>query len=328
MSDKILPPAIFLMGPTASGKTDLAMRIADNLAVEIISVDSALIYKGMDIGTAKPNAEELAAYPHHLIDIRDPRDVYSAADFRHDALALMADISARGKTPLLVGGTMMYFKMLLEGMSDLPEASAEVRAAIEQDAMQHGWDYVHQQLAAVDSESAARIHPNDPQRVQRALEVYRISGMSMTEHRALEQKNKGTFPYQAVQIAIAPNDRQVLHRRIEHRFVQMLQGGFEEEVRLLYERGDLNVAMPSMRSVGYRQMWLYFDGLYKRDEMQEKGIIATRQLAKRQFTWLRGWQELNWLYTDEANVVAPKNKEQLIAALLQDALKLVEKPRK
>ncbi|NRB37263.1 MAG: tRNA (adenosine(37)-N6)-dimethylallyltransferase MiaA [Pseudomonadales bacterium] len=301
MSDsaKNYPPAVFLMGPTASGKTELAMRLADKYNGEIISVDSALIYKGMDIGTAKPSLAEQKSQPHHLIDIIDPAQAYSAAEFREDALRLMADITARGKLPILTGGTMMYFKVLLEGISDLPQADPAIRAVIEKDAAEHGWAYVHQQLAAVDAVSAERIHPNDPQRLQRALEVYRLSGISMTDHRVQEQVNKQPFPYHLCQMALAPNDRSHLHERIFERFQTMLSNGFEDEVRVLYNRDDLKPDMPSIRSVGYRQMWGYFDGEYDYDRMFEKGVIATRQLAKRQFTWLRSWQSLNWIYTDK-----------------------------
>lgn len=305
--DKTLPPALFIMGPTASGKTELAMRLADKYNGEIISVDSALIYKGMDIGTAKPSLTEQQTHPHHLIDLIDPALAYSAAEFREDALALMADISARGKLPILAGGTMMYFKILLEGMSDLPQADAEVRAVIEADAEQYGWGHVHQQLEKVDAVSAQRIHPNDPQRLQRALEVYRISGISMTEHRVREQANKQAFPYQLTQIALAPKDRSHLHQRIFERFASMLSDGFEAEVRALYDRGDLNADMPSIRSVGYRQMWGYFDGEYDYQRMSEKSVVATRQLAKRQLTWLRSWQSLNWIYTDVRDELAGRD---------------------
>ena len=322
-----LPPAISLMGPTASGKTDLAMYLCDKLPCEIISVDSALIYKGMDIGTAKPSTDERLAYPHHLIDIIDPAENYSVSQFREDALALMADINSRGKIPLLVGGTMMYFKVLLEGMSDLPDANPEIRAEIDSDAAKYGWPYVHQQLTAVDPESAARIHPNDPQRMQRALEVYRITKVTMTEWHRREQQNKPAFPYQLTQIALAPDDRSVLHQRIEKRFQQMLDLGFEEEVRRLYQRSDIHADLPSIRSVGYRQMWSYLTGEYDYAEMQYRGIVATRQLAKRQFTWLKSWQDLNWIYTnnrdnDDNSLVA---KKTIMTHLGEKTLKVVNK---
>lgn len=298
------------------------MRLCDHLPCEIISVDSALVYKGMDIGTAKPTAAERLRYPHHLIDIIDPSETYSAARFRQDALALMADITARGKIPLLVGGTMLYFKALMEGLGVLPEANPLIRASIEQDAAQHGWEYVHQQLQLVDPVSAQRIHPNDPQRLQRALEVYQLTGISMTQWREQEQLNKQPFPYRVVSIAIAPRDRAVLHQRIAHRFDCMLAQPFEDEVRLLYERGDLHPDLPAIRAVGYRQMWSYLAGEYNDAEMREKGIIATRQLAKRQFTWLRSWQDVNWIYT-EAHDESLK-KQALIALITEKCLHIVK----
>lgn len=302
MSER-LPPAIFLMGPTAAGKTDLALALADALPCELISVDSALIYRGMDIGTAKPDRATLARYPHRLIDIRDPAESYSAAEFRADALAAMAEITARGRIPLLVGGTMLYFKALLEGLADMPGADPAVRAELEARAALLGWSALHRELAEVDPESAARIHPNDPQRLIRALEVHRISGLSMTAHRqrqAAENRGLGApgmahLPYTVAQLAIAPVQRRVLHERIALRFRQMLEHGFIEEVEALRLRGDLHAGLPSIRAVGYRQVWDYLDGKLNREEMTERGIIATRQLAKRQFTWLRSWADLHWL---------------------------------
>ncbi|PKF59553.1 tRNA (adenosine(37)-N6)-dimethylallyltransferase MiaA [Alteromonadales bacterium alter-6D02] len=302
-----LPKAIFLMGPTASGKTELAIRLCEQYDCEIISVDSALIYRGMDIGSAKPTAQEQARAPHLLIDILDPSVSYSAADFRKDALRLMTEITERGKTPLLVGGTMMYFKALLDGLSPLPAADPKVREQIEAEAKEHGWDYVHQQLAQVDSVSAKRIHPNDPQRVSRALEVYRISGKSMTELTAVVDNE---LPFDVVQFAIYPDERSELHQRIEQRYHLMLKQGFEQEVQALYQRGDLHVDMPSIRCVGYRQMWDYLDGKLDYDDMVYRGIVATRQLAKRQMTWLRGWDKLNRLHTplgDESEAILLKN---------------------
>ncbi|MDF2396522.1 tRNA (adenosine(37)-N6)-dimethylallyltransferase MiaA [Pseudomonas sp. 3MA1] len=298
-----LPPAIFLMGPTAAGKTDLAIELTKVLPCELISVDSALVYRGMDIGTAKPSRELLAQYPHRLIDILDPAESYSAADFRSDALAAMADITARGKIPLLVGGTMLYYKALLEGLADMPPADPQVRAELEQEAQHLGWQALHDQLAAVDPESAARIHPNDPQRLTRALEVYRVSGLTMTAHRQrqLAQSTEagasghGQLPYTVANLAIAPANRQVLHQRIAQRFTQMLEQGFIDEVVALRSRSDLHAGLPSIRAVGYRQVWDYLDGKLTSAEMQERGIIATRQLAKRQFTWLRSWADLQWL---------------------------------
>ncbi|MGO4324870.1 tRNA (adenosine(37)-N6)-dimethylallyltransferase MiaA [Pseudomonas sp. P9_35] len=298
-----LPPAIFLMGPTAAGKTDLAIELTKVLPCELISVDSALVYRGMDIGTAKPSKQLLAEFPHRLIDILDPAEAYSAADFRRDALQAMAEITARGKIPLLVGGTMLYYKALVDGLADMPAADPEVRAQIEEEAARLGWQALHEQLAIIDPESAARIHPNDPQRLSRALEVYRVSGQSMT---ALRQRQSAQsteaaasglqqLPYTVANLAIAPANRQVLHRRIEQRFTLMLEQGFIDEVVALRERSDLHAGLPSIRAVGYRQVWDYLDGKLTSAEMQERGIIATRQLAKRQFTWLRSWTDLHWL---------------------------------
>ncbi|WP_059003448.1 tRNA (adenosine(37)-N6)-dimethylallyltransferase MiaA [Pseudomonas syringae] len=298
-----LPPAIFLMGPTAAGKTDLAIELSKVLPCELISVDSALVYRGMDIGTAKPSKAQLAEFPHRLIDILDPAQSYSAADFRSDALAAMAEITARGNIPLLVGGTMLYFKALLDGLADMPAADAAVRAQLEADAQAFGWQSLHDQLAVVDPVSAARIHPNDPQRLIRALEVYRVSGMSMTAHRDQQTaqsteaaaSGRQQLPYTVANLAIAPADRKMLHQRIALRFEQMLDQGFLDEVLALRSRGDLHAGLPSIRAVGYRQVWDHLDGKLTREEMQERGIIATRQLAKRQFTWLRSWEDLHWL---------------------------------
>ncbi|WP_368163855.1 tRNA (adenosine(37)-N6)-dimethylallyltransferase MiaA [Aeromonas sp. R6-2] len=295
-----MPRAIFLMGPTASGKTDLAIALTRVLPCDIISVDSALIYREMDIGTAKPSAAELAAAPHRLIDILDPSQSYSAADFRRDALREMAEIAGRGRIPLLVGGTMLYFKALLEGLSPLPSADPEVRRQLEEEAERLGWQALHDELSRVDPVAGARIHPNDPQRLTRALEVYRVSGKTLTE---LTRTQGEALPYRVSQFAIAPEERSELHRRIELRFDLMLQGGLEEEVRRLLERGDLTPDLPSIRCVGYRQMWDYLIGEVGYDEMRYRGIVATRQLAKRQMTWLRGWPDVTWLTTgDEDNV--------------------------
>lgn len=290
------PKVIFLMGPTASGKTALAIDLYKSIPSELISVDSALIYKGMDIGTAKPTAAELLAAPHHLIDILDPAFAYSAADFRTDALRLIADIHGRGKTAILVGGTMLYFRTLLQGISPLPEADPDIRQQIEAEAAEHGWGYLHQQLADFDPVSAARIHPNDPQRVNRAVEVYRLTGKSLTE--LTEQKGE-PFPFPVQQFAINPTDRSELHQRIAVRFRQMLDSGFADEVKRLMQRPDLHLDLPSMRCVGYRQMWLHLQGQLSEQEMIDQGIAATRQLAKRQLTWLRSWPELNWLKTED-----------------------------
>ncbi|AEB56739.1 tRNA (adenosine(37)-N6)-dimethylallyltransferase MiaA [Ectopseudomonas mendocina] len=297
------PPAIFLMGPTAAGKTDLALELARVLPCDLISVDSALIYRGMDIGTAKPERAVLDEFPHALIDIRDPSESYSAAEFRADALAAMAESAARGRIPLLVGGTMLYYKALLEGLADMPSADPAIRAELEARALAEGWDVLHRELAAVDPESAARIHRNDPQRLTRALEVYRVSGLSMTEHRRRQAAGNpdtgtsggGQLPYTVAQLAIAPAQRQILHDRIAQRFRAMLEQGFVEEVEALRSRSDLHAGLPSIRAVGYRQVWEYLDGELSREQMVERGVIATRQLAKRQFTWLRGWDGLHWL---------------------------------
>lgn len=290
------PPAIFIMGPTASGKTALSIALRQRLPVELVSVDSALIYRGMDIGTAKPSAEELALAPHRLIDIRDPAESYSAADFRKDALKEMADITADGRIPLLVGGTMLYFKALLDGLSPLPSADPQMRQRIEQQAAEVGWEALHQQLAEIDPVAAARIHPNDPQRLSRALEVFFISGKTLTE---LTKISGETLPYRVHQFAITPVSRELLHQRIELRFHQMLDAGFETEARALFDRGDLHTDMPAIRCVGYRQMWSYLSGEIDYDEMVYRGICATRQLAKRQMTWLRGWGSVQWLDSDK-----------------------------
>ena len=288
-------PVITLMGPTAAGKTALAIELCQALNTEIISVDSALVYKGMDIGTAKPSAQEQAQAPHHLIDIIDPAQSYSVAEFRADAIKLIDDFHQRGKVPILVGGTMMYFKGLIEGLSPLPEADAEIRAVLEREAEQKGWPALHQQLKEIDSEAAAKISENDSQRINRALEVYRISGKTMTQ---LQQSKQDALPYQFHQFAIAPSDRKVLHERIEKRFKIMLDEGFKNEVLALYQRKDLHPDLPSIRCVGYRQMWEYLAGECDYNEMVFKGVAATRQLAKRQLTWLRGWQDVTWLDTD------------------------------
>ena len=287
------PQAIFLMGPTASGKTDLAIALRQTLPVEVISVDSALIYKGMDIGTAKPSQAELALAPHRLIDILDPAESYSAMNFRADALKEMADITASGRIPLLVGGTMLYYKALIEGLSPLPSADPSIRAEIEQRAEQQGWAALHQELLKIDPVAGTRINPNDSQRINRALEVFYITGKTMTE---LTAEQGESLPYDVLQFAIAPQERAVLHERIEQRFHKMIALGFEEEVKKLYERSDLHIDLPSIRCVGYRQMWEYLQGDISLDEAIFKGICATRQLAKRQITWLRSWQsELTWL---------------------------------
>ena len=301
MTNQNSPKVLTLMGPTASGKTALAMELVKKYNCEIISVDSALIYKGMDIGTAKPTVEELLQAPHRLVDILDPLESYSAADFRRDALIQIENIVRSGKTPLLVGGTMLYFKALLEGLSPLPEAVPEIREQILEEANQYGWQWIHEQLKDVDPVSAERIHQNDPQRLSRALEVYRISGKSITE---LTQVKSEPIPYKFIQFAIAPNERKVLHELIAKRFKIMLEQGFVEEVTKLRARGDLEINLPSMRCVGYRQCWQYLNGEFDYNQMAEKVVAATRQLAKRQLTWLRSWEDLNWLESGaEGNVV-------------------------
>lgn len=285
------------MGPTASGKTELAMTLQERLGCSLISVDSAQVYRGMDIGTGKPDAATLARYPHRLIDIRDPAEPYSAADFRTDALTEIAEVHDRDGLPLLVGGTMLYFKALRDGLARLPAADPEVRASIEQRAAREGWPAIHAWLAQVDPPAAARIHPNDPQRLQRALEVYLLTGDPLTRlQRATgEEEDDNRLPFKLHFFAIQTPERRVLHERIATRFHAMLSGGLVEEVEKLRARGDLHRQLPSIKSVGYRQVWEFLDGELDYDGMVERSIIATRQLAKRQLTWLRGWGELTSL---------------------------------
>lgn len=301
------PPVICLMGPTASGKTALAFELFEQLPCDIISVDSALIYRDMDIGTAKPTTEELTKYPHRLINIRDASESYSAADFCQDALREIAEIRAKGRIPLLVGGTMMYFKSLIEGISPLPQADSEIRKKIEQEAKATSWQAVHQVLTEVDPEAGQRIHPNDPQRITRALEVFRITGNTLSQLTAIKgEKLLGDV----LQFAIAPKERSVLHERIALRYEQMIAQGFEQEVVKLIERQDLHENLPSIRCVGYRQMWQHLHGEFDHDEMIFKGICATRQLAKRQLTWLRNWPNLQWL-----NMESKDNLQQILTAV-------------
>ncbi len=284
--------AVLLMGPTGAGKSDLALRLAEELSLEIVSVDSALVYRGMDIGTAKPDADSRRRIAHHLIDIRDPAEGYSAGEFTRDALTAMQDIWRRGRRPLLVGGTMLYFHALSEGIAELPEADLAVRAQIEREAASCGWAAVHRELSSVDPAAAARIHVNDPQRIQRALEVYRLTGESITE---LQQKRISVLDdAKVVEIVVAPLERRDLHTRIEMRFKAMLDAGLLAEVRKLYERSDLTAEHPSMRAVGYRQLWRYLAGQSVLDEATEQAIAATRQLAKRQLTWLRRRERAQW----------------------------------
>ncbi|WP_404363925.1 tRNA (adenosine(37)-N6)-dimethylallyltransferase MiaA [Marinobacter sp.] len=315
------PPAIFLMGPTASGKTDLAVELCRHLPCDIVSVDSAMIYRSMDIGTAKPSAEELAHAPHRLIDIRDPSETWSAADFRREALREMADITAAGRIPLLVGGTMMYFMALRQGLSDLPAADPSVRAGIERCAEEQGWPSLHAELARLDPEAAARIHPHNRQRLTRALEVIQITGRPISElwrdesppgpgiedypyFTRWQADETQSLPYTVCQLAIAPVERALLHERIRARFIHMLEQGFIDEVRALKARGDLSPELPSMRCVGYRQVWAWLDGEYDYPTLVEKGVAATRQLAKRQLTWLRKWPDVHWLASESRQNVA------------------------
>jgi tRNA dimethylallyltransferase len=278
-------PAILLMGPTASGKSALAMELASRLPVEIVSVDSAQVYRGMDVGTAKPGAADRVRVPHHLIDIIDPTESYSAAQFRSDALELIRAIAARGRTPLLVGGTMLYFKALLEGLSELPSSDAAVRADIDEEAAQRGWPAMHAELAKIDAATATRLKPNDSQRIQRALEVFRVSGRPMSE--LIGRSARGAAPFRPVAVGLVPGDRAVLHRRIEARLDAMLANGLVDELRALRERYALRPGLPSTRCVGYRQAWQFIDGEITAAELRDRGIFATRQLAKRQLTWLR-----------------------------------------
>ena len=279
-----LPLALLLMGPTASGKTAASIELARRFPVELISVDSAQVFRDMDVGTAKPDAATLAEFPHHLIDLISPEEAYSAARFRNDALALMADITARGKIPLLFGGTMLYYKALLEGLAELPQACPETRAEIDTLAAAHGWPFVHAMLAELDPITAARLHTTDAQRIQRALEVCRRSGRPMSALLAEGESQKP--PYRFLSLGLLPSDRAVLHSRIAERFDAMLAGGLDEEVTMLRHKYDLSLNLPSMRCVGYRQVWEAQDGLIPRGELRDRGIYATRQLAKRQITWM------------------------------------------
>jgi tRNA dimethylallyltransferase len=284
------PPAIFLMGPTASGKTSLAVELVKRFPVDIISVDSALVYRGMDIGTAKPDADTLARAPHRLIDIRDPSEPYSAAEFRDDALVEMKEITGRGRVPLLVGGTFLYFRALQQGLSAMPAADEAVRARLEEEARLSGWPALHARLARVDPVSAARIHATDPQRIQRALEVYELSGQPMSAFHASQPL--ADFPYRALKLALIPVDRALLHHRIDVRFQQMLREGLLDEVKKLIDRGDLSADLPAIRAVGYRQVWQYLGLQLDHETMVEQAVIATRQYAKRQLTWLRSEPDL------------------------------------
>jgi tRNA dimethylallyltransferase len=308
------PIAVAIMGPTASGKTAAALQIAQALPCEIISVDSALVYRGMDIGSAKPSLEEQAAVPHHLIDILDPADSYSVMQFRQDALRLVQEIVARGKLPLLVGGTMLYFKALRDGLDDLPQADPVLRAALDAEIAQHGAPALHARLATLDPVTAARLKPNDTQRLQRAMEIIALTGQPMSA--LLARAEKVALPFTLLPIALEPSDRSVLHQRIATRFDQMLaaQPGLLDEVRGLRARGDLHAQLPSMRCVGYRQAWDYLEGSIDAASMREKGIAATRQLAKRQLTWLRSMEDrisIDCLAADAAQQVLQLVKSRL-----------------
>jgi tRNA dimethylallyltransferase len=308
--------AIFLLGPTASGKTALALQLFDRLPLEIISVDSALVYRDMNIGTAKPDAETLGRYPHHLIDVIDPTEAYSAARFRNDALALMAEASTRGRVPLLVGGTMLYAKALVEGLSALPLADAAIREALDQRAQTEGWPALHAELARIDPATAARLNPADRQRIQRALEVFQLTGMPMS---ALQNRRADAsgFPYRYLTIGLVPSERAVLHQRIAARFDAMLAAGLVDEVVALRERYRLQPDMPSMRAVGYRQAWQFLDGDIDRAALRDAGVAATRQLAKRQLTWLRSMphvENIDCLQADVADAVLNRVKVFLAGA--------------
>jgi tRNA dimethylallyltransferase len=300
MSPQQKPPAIFLMGPTATGKTDLAVRLSQVLPCDIISVDSAMVYRGMDIGTAKPDAATLAVAPHRLIDICDPSEAFSASRFRQRALAEMREIVGRGRIPLLVGGTMLYFRVLEEGLSPLPAADPALRARLEAEAAARGWPALHARLAEVDPAAARRIEPTDPQRIQRALEIYELTGEPQSAW--FQRPTDNALPYRPVKIVLSLADRAVLHGRIEARLRAMLAAGFVEEVERLYRRGDLHPDLPAMRAVGYRQVWEYLAGVVDYDTMAQKAIFATRQFAKRQLTWLRNADPASRFAADEAEI--------------------------
>ncbi len=294
------PFVIFIMGPTAAGKTDLAIHLHENLDCEIISVDSALVYRGMDIGTAKPDKALLTKVPHRLIDICDPLESYSAARFLQDANAAIKEIQDKGKTPVLVGGTGLYFRALEQGLAELPEANYRIRARLEAEGESDGWQSLHNRLSKIDPEAAARINENDPQRIQRALEVYEITGETMSALLSVGRKQAFLFPIK--KIILSPDDRAVLHERVKQRFLAMLKSGLVGEVESLYRRGDLSLSLPSMRLVGYRQVWRYLDGETNYEEMQEHAIIATRQLAKRQITWCRSENNAEWFDSDKTGI--------------------------
>lgn len=302
------PPAILLMGPTASGKTAVALELATRLPLEIVSVDSAQVYRDMDIGTAKPDRATQARIPHHLIDIISPQESYSAARFRADALRLMAEITARGRFPLLTGGTMLYFRALREGLSDLPPADPQMRAEIDDEARRRGWPALHAELAALDPETAGRLKPNDAQRIQRALEIVRLTGAQVGQ--SLARRSGAPPPFRLIPLALIPFDRAALHERIAQRFDAMLRAGLADEVATLRDKYRLSAGLPSMRCVGYRQVWEYLEGRFDRATMRDKGIVATRQLAKRQMTWLRAMPEVQVL-----DCLADKLSERVSASI-------------
>jgi tRNA dimethylallyltransferase len=304
------PRVICLMGPTAAGKTPLAVKLVQNFPCEIISVDSAMVYKHMDIGTAKPDAEILKIAPHRLINLVDPSEAYSAGRFRVDALEAIEEIIAQGKIPLLVGGTMLYFRVLQQGIASLPKADTAIRAALTLRAKENGWSALHAELACIDPQAAERINVNDAQRIQRALEVFQLSGKTISALQAADTNSLST--YEMINLAITPEDRARLHERIALRFQQMLDLGFMAEVECLYKRGDLSPQLPAIRSVGYAQAWDYLAGSLSHDDMREKAIAATRQLAKRQLTWLRSWQALEW-FDSEADTLYEQIAKRLLA---------------
>ncbi len=312
------------MGPTCAGKTGLAVELVRRFPLEIISVDSTQVYRGLDIGTAKPDQATLVEAPHRLLDFRDPAQPYSAAEFCRDARSEIDAIHAQGRVPLLVGGTMLYFRALLWGLAPLPEADPELRARLDARAAHRGWPALHRELAEVDPETAARLNPEDGQRLQRALEVYELTGVPLSEHHrqhryAVELSNSGgaaasTFPFRVLPMTVAPHERARLHARIEERFHAMLSQGLVREVQRLRQRGDLHPELPALKSVGYRQVWQYLDGDYDDARMVERGLVATRQLAKRQLTWLRGWPELEWFRLEDPDLI--RRVAERVAAFL------------
>ncbi len=301
-ADKALPPAVMLLGPTASGKTALAMELVDQFPMEIISVDSAQVFIDMNVGTAKPDAATLQCYPHRLIDLITPEQRYSAARFCSDALAAMADVTARGRIPLLVGGTMLYFKALRDGLAELPEADPELRAEIDAEAAARGWPALHAELATHDPDTAARLKPTDAQRIQRALEVVRLTGKTLGHF--FEQQQPVPLPYRTLSFGLVPNDRAWLHHRIEQRFDDMLAGGLVDEVHALRAKYRLQADLPSMRCVGYRQVWEMIEGQMPGAELRDRGVFATRQFAKRQLTWLNGWEQISLLDCQKPGLAA------------------------